>query len=305
MNGTRKAARARLATLTVILAIAGTGCAAYAASGLLNLVPSGQPSVTSAEVERSSLSIRTDPAVVSVAPGDSVTVAVSIQRGSRRFLIGRRGKFRIAAKVRLNLAGPLPSGASSKLRPNVTRSMASELKIRTSPGTDPGTYRLRLDAQGRLRPAVDGRIPMSYAHTFLKLKVTSPPPDVPVPGVELSGSARGSLAPGVSAPIDVQMSNTGDSPVTLGSLDTQVDRVIAPGASAALPCSQADFSLEQFTGTSQIVLPPASSVSLEDLGIPESEWPQIAMKYRSSNQDGCKLAVVKLAFTASAAATGP
>jgi hypothetical protein len=79
-----------------------------------------------------------------------------------------------------------------------------------------------------------------------------------------------------------------------------VSNVTAPGQDAAHPCTAEDFSVQQFSGPYGFQLPESSNNTLASLGIPESQWPRVAMVDRPVNQDGCKGASLTLDFAGSA-----
>jgi hypothetical protein len=151
-----------------------------------------------------------------------------------------------------------------------------------------GTYRVRLDANGRLN-----RDPVRRAQTTVTLVVTAPA-RVSFP---ISGRTTRMLAPGVSAPLDLSLTNDHRSALMVGQLVVRVESVRAPKANAAHRCTLADFRVTQFAGAYGFLVRGATTSRLSALGIPAAVFPHVAMINRPLNQDGCKDATLALAFT--------
>lgn len=115
----------------------------------------------------------------------------------------------------------------------------------------------------------------------------------------ISGNVTQAMVPGSSIPLDLSFDNAHEFPMTVHELQVTVDRVQAPNATAALPCTVDDFSVDQVSPRLDIRVDAASTTSLAGLDIPADEWPQVGMLDAPNNQDGCKGATVTLAYTAS------
>ena len=143
----------------------------------------------------------------------------------------------------------------------------------------------------------------------------SPAPTTPPPGgsskpsdpgvpYTISGTVSTPLRPGgAPAPIDVSFSSTnvgnggnGVDGVRVSSLVVTITAVTGPNIGASRPCSTADFVVTQFEGRYPFYVPNGSS-SLSSLGFRSGAWPTVRMKDTGSNQNGCKNAMVSLAFT--------
>lgn len=120
----------------------------------------------------------------------------------------------------------------------------------------------------------------------------------------IAGDASGMIAPGVSVPIDFALTNSHDSVMTVSDLRVVVTDVSAPGADRTHPCGVADFTVDQVANDRTIILPAGATSTLSALGIPRTSWPQVGMRDRSVNQDGCKGASLSLAYTASGTVLG-
>ena len=116
---------------------------------------------------------------------------------------------------------------------------------------------------------------------------------------DISGDVSQPMVPGSSIPLNLSFDNAHEFPMTTLDLRVTVDRVQAPNATAALPCTVDDFSVDQVSPRLDIRVDAASTTTLAELGIPTDEWPQVGMLNTSRNQDGCKGATITLIYTAS------
>ncbi|MGJ3192899.1 hypothetical protein FQP90_22460 [Paenarthrobacter nitroguajacolicus] len=114
----------------------------------------------------------------------------------------------------------------------------------------------------------------------------------------VTGSLQGPLAPGVSLPLDLQISNPENKSIAVTNVSASISQVVrTPAAIAAgLPCSSADYNVTQFTGTYPFDVQPGST-SLSALGIPQASWPRISMLDTLQLQDGCKGATLELTYS--------
>ena len=115
----------------------------------------------------------------------------------------------------------------------------------------------------------------------------------------IAGRAAEPISPGVLVPLDLEFTNSHDSPMSVTDLTVSVQRVSAPQADDFHPCAVGDFAVEQASRSLEINVPAGAPHTLTSLGLPRAEWPQVAMLNRSVNQDGCKGASLTLDYTAS------
>lgn len=111
-------------------------------------------------------------------------------------------------------------------------------------------------------------------------------------GFEISGSATTTLFPGGSSPIDVRIANSHDSALSVSHLEVAVESIGAPRATRSLPCLTTDFTVVQIDRP--IEVDAGDSISLSQLGWPESHWPHLHMLDTDLNQDGCIGAELRL-----------
>lgn len=115
----------------------------------------------------------------------------------------------------------------------------------------------------------------------------------PIKDFFVSGNAMSSLSPGRAVPINVTVKNPNSYSVTLTSVDLTVTSVTAPRATPSRPCTMADFATQSFNGS---LVVPAGTSTLQDNGLPQSQWPTVMLRDTAANQDGCKGASLSLDF---------
>lgn len=194
-----------------------------------------------------------------------------------------------AGTVLMALTG-LPAGAASSISPSSVKLTAGStaplnINVTTASNTRAGDYELTLTGQGGSVQAVPIRV---------QLRVKAP---LRVFGV--AGDAPGLLAPGTSQSLDLGFNNP-DKSIDVGNLAVSITGVLrtSKAIAANLPCTSQDYAVTQFSGRYPLAVPSGSS-SLSQLGVPSAQWPRIAMLDTPRLQDGCKGAVLQLAYTGS------
>jgi hypothetical protein len=115
----------------------------------------------------------------------------------------------------------------------------------------------------------------------------------------IKGDATGLLYPGATAtPLNLTLTNPNSSGETVTSLSATPQSVNAPNATTQHPCSIGDFGSTAYTGTG-FTLPPGTN-TLQQLGVPQAQWPTVSMPDTHLNQDGCTSAAVTFSYTGSA-----
>lgn len=219
---------------------------------------------------------------VALEPGSSARLGVVVHRRRLRSAVG------------LGVASQLPQGVSARFFPQRTRGGHATLVLGVSSSASPGRYLLLLR----------GRAAHVDRSVGLELRVLSPeaptPPSTEAhPDFSITGSVAVPLEPGSPQPIDVLITNPNDLPLNLMSLTVGVHSIRAPRASAALPCTAADFTVGPYTGQA-LTIPASSSRSLSALGVPGSQWPEVGVINRPTNQDGCQGASLSLTYSSEA-----
>ena len=220
----------------------------------------------------SDFSLGASPATQTITQGELATVAITVGR-----LNGYRGA------VALTQAGaPTPSDISFNPAAVTSPGSSSTLTIATSSTIATGNYTITISG-------ADG----SLTHTASVVLVVQP--GTPH-HFQISGSARDTITPGgPSAPIDLTISNPNPQTLTVSSISVSVEQATSNRRCGA----SGNFQVIQMAPAAyaKLVLPPNSTKSLADMGVPDSERPQLRMLDTSTNQDACKNATVYLDYT--------
>jgi hypothetical protein len=104
--------------------------------------------------------------------------------------------------------------------------------------------------------------------------------------LRISGRIPTVLRPGVFSPIVLSFRNDSSAPVQMQRVRAKIKSLIAPNATPAHPCTRMDFEIHQMpAGLFHI---PVGRTDLAGLGLPTNSWPELGMRNRPINQDGCK-----------------
>lgn len=114
----------------------------------------------------------------------------------------------------------------------------------------------------------------------------------------IAGDTRRPLAPGVRAPVNVELTNPHGFRILVTDLRVSVRRVQAPRANASHPCSRRDFEVDQLGTRRAFLIGPTATRTLRGLNVVRARWPHVGMVDRPVNQDGCKAARLTLRYTA-------
>jgi hypothetical protein len=184
----------------------------------------------------------------------------------------------------------LPAGAAASFSPSSVKLTAGStaqlsMSVSTASGTAAGDYELTLTGQS-------GTIQSAAAKTQLRVKA-------PLRVFGLSADVSGLLAPGTSQSLDLGFNNP-DKGIDVGNLTVSITGVVrtAKATAANLPCTAQDYAVVQYSGRYPLSVSSGSS-SLSQLGVPQAQWPRIAMLDTPRLQDGCKGAVLQLAYSGS------
>jgi hypothetical protein len=115
---------------------------------------------------------------------------------------------------------------------------------------------------------------------------------------QISGSPLGGvrLYPGGPAvPVELVLTNPGGGDLTVDGVTMTVAGTGAAG------CSASSFTVVQnlLVSPVAVVVPAGETKSLEQLGVPESQWPELRMVDTGGSQDACKGTNVRLSFSGS------
>jgi hypothetical protein len=266
---------------------------------VLGSISAGAYAVATRATHRHTFALRATPRSVQIAPGSSAAYRITIRRSH------------LVAAISLRITGGLPRGAHAQLAPGRTRGSRVTLTVSTSKRTRPGNYRLHVAAfRGRLRRTIGLSLKVRAAgggstSGTPTTKTTPTTPATPVTpaaqGLPFTISGKlDNLLPGQLQPLNLSLTNPNSTALSVAGLTVSVQSVSAPHATATLPCVVEDFSVTQFSGTYPLAVPASATRSLSDLGVPSSQWPQVSIIDRPSDQDGCKGATVTLGYSGTA-----
>jgi hypothetical protein len=207
------------------------------------------------------------PSQRAVSQGSAARYQISVSRRSVRQLI------------RLSVSGT-PRYAQTELTSG-SRSV-QRLLVTTTGRTPAGRYQL----------VVQGRIGSVSTSIRVGLTVVAPKPV----SIGISGTVT-ALQPGVPKPLDLTLSNPRPWNLSVTGLTVTAGSVSAPRSTPLLPCTLADFSMQQFSGTYPLTLPASRSRTLSSLGVSPTRRPQVTLLNRALDQDGCQGASVTLAYS--------
>ncbi len=195
--------------------------------------------------------------------------------------------------IRLTVARPLPTGVAVHFSPHArTRRSRLTLTVATRAWTLPGVYHLTVRAKhGRMLRRITLTLTVGGSTT------SSDTTAVAIPDFSVAGNAGGPLEPGVPQGIDLRMTNPYHVPVVVSSLSASLRSVSAPNATPSLPCTLADFALASYSGPLPLTVPAGSTRSLDQLGVSPTQWPQVSIINRPTDQDGCQGATVTFVYS--------
>jgi len=266
------------------------------------------------------------PLVVRIAPPSRTVAAGATATYKVRVLRRSQGSIGLSGRTALGVPqADLPAGADATISSartvgaRLTPRGRTTLTITTSSDTPPGTFEVRLGAERPHRRGSATAELIVARPTTPVAPAPRPPGDVP-PAAPLlpvtppliapdaftiAGSLPGLLIPGSGAPLDLTLTNLEDRDLLISSLTVEVAAVNGPRTSPTQGCEPDDFSVEQFSGAPDFMLPASGTADLSGLGFEPSEWPAVSMLNRPVNQDGCKGASLSLSFSGTATEATP
>jgi len=226
----------------------------------------------------SSFSMTATPDSVTIPPGATAVYTLQLSRSN------------LSGPLTFSVLGGLPAGATASFSPNPATGNSTTLQVVTPNASPTGTSSLYLVGTGK---DSSGKAQYAYANVQLVLDST-------IKQFGISGDVPGTLSPGTSAGLNLQISNPINKPLSLTNLSVAVAGVTRSAAAVAgnLPCTPADFTVTQYSGPYPLAV-PATGGSLQGLNVAQTAWPRVGMLDTSSNQDGCKGATLQLSYSGS------
>lgn len=223
-----------------------------------------------------SFSLSAGPGSNSMLPGDTATYQVNV---------AATGGF--SGSVALSTLGVLPAGMTPSFSPaSVTPGHSSTLTVTTKSNTASGNYTLTIagNSAGQTQQTTSVGLNLNgTGRTF-----------------GINGPSFSNIAPGVTVPLDLTISNPNNQPLNVTNLTVTVQSVTkAAGVDPSLSCTTADYVVTQYGGSYPLAVGAnATAVKLSTLDTVAGHLPTVGMVNSSSaNQDGCRGATVVLGFT--------
>ncbi|MBO9521624.1 MAG: hypothetical protein J7518_08815 [Nocardioidaceae bacterium] len=203
------------------------------------------------------------PTSATVVDGESTTYDIDIDRGL------------LSGPIALKVSG-VPANATAKVSPSLSLlGSHASLKISTATNVVPGVYPITVKGSALLA---------SGSATVYLIVVPQTYPDFPI-----AGSADRVLAPGSEAgAVNLAITNPFGATMTVTGLGVTVTGTDKPG------CAASNYAVTAYGGPATLTIPPNSTRTLQQLGVPRAQWPQVAMLNLPVNQDACKGATVQL-----------
>jgi hypothetical protein len=211
----------------------------------------------------------------SVLQGDQTSYDVTVTRSA-----GFNGP------VKLSVSG-LPGGASASWSPTATvgpSASGTSLQIGTARSVPVGSYDLTITGTGTIAGKATSR---STAATLVVRKTQD---------FRIAGNLTTPLAPGSREPLDLALTNPYGFNLRITNLGVSIAGTNKAGCSAAQ-----NFAVTQIPAARYpITLPARQTRTLGQLGIPDSDKPQVEMLNQPWNQDACKNATMTFQYSGSA-----
>jgi hypothetical protein len=160
-----------------------------------------------------------------------------------------------------------------------------------------GLMLIRLVACGPIDDRVAIGLATATTGTSVEVGTGLAGPGTPSTSFAIDGDLPDPIAPGTLAPLDLELTNPYDHPITVADLSVSVLTVSAPNADQAHPCGPRDFAVDQVPTGVVLTLAAGQRGSFSTLGLPTSQWPRVGLADQSTNQDGCKGASLTLRYT--------
>jgi hypothetical protein len=227
--------------------------------------------------------------VVTAAPVPGFTVTAS--PSSVTLLPGNTAAYTVSTAAANGFTGSIsftltgaPAGATATFSPvSAAVGGASTLHVATKNNTSGGNYTLSITGtSGTRQQSVSVVLVMTT--TGKQFTITAPAMTVPGPGTQV--------------PLNLSLFNPNNQPMQVTNVTVAISSVTkAAAAPADRPCTAADYGVVQLSGSYPLTVGAGQTVSLSGLGLPSSAWPALTMLNASTNQDGCKGAIVSLSFS--------
>jgi hypothetical protein len=213
----------------------------------------------------------------------SSTFSLTVTDDNQNVGQGGSGAFTIAI-TRKNFTGAIsftvsgtPAQSITTFAPAVAAGNTTVLQVDTAPNTKQGSYDLVITGtSGSTTSAVTAHLTVSAGSNGKDFTI--------------SGDISQALAPGVTAPVDLSLTNTNNQPIKITSLVVSVKSTNKPA------CTTDNFSVRQFAGSYPLVVPANATRTLSALGASTTQMPALTFINKPSNQDACQNTKITLGY---------
>ena len=119
---------------------------------------------------------------------------------------------------------------------------------------------------------------------------------VPRGTFSISGGPARLMAPGVTQPLDLVITNANDFPIEVTRIAATVQDATTKGGELNRACVGSKHMNVSRAFTGPVVVPAKATKSLSQLGTSVEQWPLISMLNLTSNQDACKGTTFELTY---------
>ncbi len=184
--------------------------------------------------------------------------------------------------VTVRVTSALPEGVTARVTPQPVTGREVTVAFASDNATTPdGSYPVQVQATSA-----------GGTSTLTLTLVISTPPGMSFP---IAGDV-GELAPGITKPIELTLTNPNDFSISVVRLGVELGAISGPDIDADHPCGAVDFRVDQAADAIYPLVVPPGQHTLTELGVPRDAWPRISLLDRPVNQDGCKGAVEDLVY---------
>jgi uncharacterized membrane protein len=234
---------------------------------------------------------------LSVTPYVAPAFALSATPGSNAMLPGDTATYQVNVSgtggfngsVALSTVSAMPAGMVASFSPaSVTPGHSSTMTVTTKNNTASGNYTLTIagNSAGQQQQTTTVGLNLNLNGTGKTFAIAGP--------------SFSTIAPGVTIPLDLAITNPNNQPLNVTNLTVTVQSVTkAAGVSPSLSCTTADYVVTQYAGAYPLTVAPGPpAVKLSSLDPVAAHLPTVAMvNSATANQDGCRGATVVLGFT--------
>ncbi|MGO4255453.1 COG1470 family protein [Marmoricola sp. RAF53] len=202
-----------------------------------------------------------------VVDGSSTSYTLNINRGL------------LAGAIGLQVTG-LPQYATASVSPSLSiLGSTATVNVNVPTNVVPGSYLITVKGTALLASATASAYLIVQPQTYPNFPISGTPDRVLSPG-------------GPIGAINVSMTNPFNAPMTVTNLGVALQSTDKTG------CGIGNYQVTAYSGPASLTIPANSTRTLQQLGVPRAQWPQVQMLNLPSNQDACKTALVQYKITA-------